>query len=75
MEIPLLLVGDELDGDQGDESAADCHFRGGHGRVDAGREQEDVGGCGDREEEDLVFVLARCPVEGARRDLRSALKM
>jgi hypothetical protein len=33
VEVPLLLVGDELDGDQGDEESRDGDLYGGHGGV------------------------------------------
>jgi hypothetical protein len=53
VEVPLLLVGHEGDGDQDNEEAREIDFGGGHGGVQAGDEQEEVGwGC-DGEEEDL----------------------
>jgi hypothetical protein len=56
----LLLVGDELDGDQADEEACDGDLDGGHGGVQARDQEEEVGRCRNSEEEDLKELLARC---------------
>lgn len=53
VEIPLLLVGNEFDGDKGDEEAGDSRVYGGDGGVDARGEQEQVGWCRDGPEKDL----------------------
>lgn len=59
VEVPLLLVGDEFDGDQADEEAREGDFDDVHVRVEAGGEEEEVGwGC-DGEEEDLGGLLVR----------------
>lgn len=56
--VPLLLVGDELDRDEEDEEARDGGVDDGYAGVDAGGEEEEVGGGRDGEEEDLANVLA-----------------
>lgn len=60
VEVPLLLVRDPFDGDQGDKEAGKGHFEGAHGWVQEGDHEEEVGrGC-DGEKEDLRELLARC---------------
>jgi hypothetical protein len=56
--VPLLLVGNEGDGDQADEQARDGDLDGVHGWVETRVHEEEVGRGGDREEEDLKKLLA-----------------
>lgn len=69
MEIPLLLVGNKFNSDESDKSATDCDFHSRHRRVDAGREEEKIGRCRDREKKDLVTLSARKAMCGQEEEL------
>lgn len=56
--VPLLLVGDESDGDQSNEETGNGDFDSVHGRVEARVQEEEVGRGGDSEEENLNKLLA-----------------
>jgi hypothetical protein len=64
VEVPLLAVGKPLNCDEDDEEAREDVFCRGHGGVQARGQEEDVGGCGDGEEEDLVGSSVRCELRG-----------
>jgi len=56
--VPLLLVGDESDGDQSNEETGNGDFDSVHGRVQARVQEEEVGRGGNGEEENLEKWLA-----------------
>ena len=67
MVVPLLLVGNESDGDQSDEESGDGDLDSIHTRVETRVQEEEVGWGGDCEEEDLseLLAFAECNIRGA----------
>jgi len=60
--VPLGLVGEEFEEDEGDEEAGEGYVGGGHLGGDAGGEEDEVGGGCYGEEEDLGIFVSACLV-------------